>query len=175
MSHSLRKTITAFVGFQIVWLACAWGVPREIWALPILSGLVYLTWIIRTTTPRRPLILLILQGICLGLLVDTVLINFNLLQFKGMYPAPLEWLSPFWMTILWAAFAASFPYSFMWLQKKYFLAFVLGGLFGPIAYYSGEKFGAIEPISIIGIISLGVLWGISMFIMVKLSEQIRTN
>jgi Protein of unknown function (DUF2878) len=165
----LLKTILSIVGFQIVWFACAYGAASEIWYLPCIAGLLYVSCIYIWSPDKKGLTLFILACLLLGFLVDTILLQHSFVVFKNLNSYPFNLYQPWWMTILWAAFASSFGASFSWLKKKYLLVAVLGGIFGPIAYYSGSQFGAIEPISSLGLFLVGILWLISMPIMLKLS------
>jgi hypothetical protein len=165
----LLKTILSIFGFQIVWFACAYGAANGILYLPCAAGLLYMSCIFIWSPHKKGLALFVLSCLLLGFLVDTVLLQHQFVVFKSLNPYPFNLYPPLWMMILWVAFAGSFTASFSWLKQKYLLAAVLGGIFGPIAYYSGSQFGAIEPISRLGLIFVGILWFISMPIMLKLS------
>jgi hypothetical protein len=89
--------------------------------------------------------------------------------FKMPNIHPLEMMQPWWMAFLWLSFAASFPISFRWLKNKYFLASLLGSDLGQISYFSGAKLGAIAPINHLGLIFVGLLWAITMPVMIRLS------
>ena len=163
------KTILIILGFQIVWFACAIGAAQGIYYLPFITGFLMISGVVLSTPDKKSLLTFILWSTVLGFLVDTVLLQHQLIQFKSLNPYPLNLYQPWWMTILWASFASSFSTSFQWLANKYRLAAVLGGVFGPIAYYSGSQLGAIAPISQQGLILVGLFWLISMPLMVWLS------
>lgn len=163
------KTILIIVGFQIVWFACAFGAAKEMNFLPLIAGVVFVLGVMLSTDDKKSLIQLILKGTLLGFVVDTVLLQHHFIQFKSLNPAPFNLYQPWWMMILWIAFTSSFSASFKWLEHQYLLAAVLGGVFGPIAYYSGSQLGAIDPISQQGLILVGLFWLISMPLMVWLS------
>lgn len=170
---NLFKTILIILGFQIVWFACAFGAAKEILYLPIIVGFVFIASIVLSTRQKKSLVYFILWSMLLGFLVDSVLLQHQLVQFKSLNPDPFNLYQPWWMTILWASFASSFSASFKWLESKYFLAAFLGGIFGPIAYYSGSQLGAIESISQQGLLFVGLFWLITMPLMLWLS--IRTT
>ncbi len=165
----MLKTILSIVGFQIVWFACAYGASHEIWYVPCIAGLLYMSCIFIWSPHKKGLAQFVLSCLLLGFLVDTILLQHQFVVFNNLNPYPLNLYQPLWMMILWAAFAGSFTASFSWLKNKYILAALLGGIFGPIAYYSGSQFGAIEPISALGLFLVGLLWLVSMPIMLRLS------
>ncbi len=165
----LFKTILIILGFQIVWFACALGAAKEVYYLPAITGFLFITGVVLSTEQKKSLVNLILCGTLLGFLVDTILLQHQWIAFKSLNPYPINLYQPWWMTILWASFACSFRASFQWLEHKYLLSAVLGGIFGPIAYYSGSQLGAIAPISHQGLILVGLFWLISMPLMVRLS------
>ena len=45
---------------------------------------------------------------------------------------------------MWCGFSATINHSMYWLNNKWMLSFVLGLVFGPLSYITGEKFGAIS-------------------------------
>lgn len=56
-------------------------------------------------------------------------------QWVGLVPA--------WMGALWLTFACTLNVSLQWLQRRPFLAGILGAFFGPLAYWGAEKLDAV--------------------------------
>ena len=52
-------------------------------------------------------------------------------------------LAPLWVG-LWMQFATIMPFSLRWLSRRYWLSSVLGLVGGPLAYYAGQKAGAVD-------------------------------
>jgi len=44
---------------------------------------------------------------------------------------------------MWALFATTINHSMAWLKDRYFLALILGAIFGPLAFIAGENLGAV--------------------------------
>jgi hypothetical protein len=165
----LLKTLAVIIGFQIVWLCCALGISNDIGTLPILSSLVYVGIVFFIDKNKKSFVIFMILSTILGFLIDTALMQSGWIVFKTPNTEPFEIVQPWWMGFLWLAFAASFPISFHWLKNKYLLASLLGAIFGPISYFSGAKLGAISSINHLGLIFVGLLWCITMPVMLRLS------
>jgi hypothetical protein len=68
-----------------------------------------------------------------------------LLSSLGLMVFPEAALLPAWLVLLWAHFALALNHGMSWLNKvPVYFQVVLGGLFGPLSYYAGYKFGAVD-------------------------------
>jgi hypothetical protein len=146
------------IGFQVIWFACALGVPHGYtWVIFPLAAL-YLAQHLYFSNDRGFEIGLIIKGAALGFIFDTCLIGMNSVQFTNSNP----WIQPFWMTALWASFGASLSSSFTWLKSRHLLGAILGGCIGPISYFGGEKLGALSIQGVNGFIALAIFWSLAM-------------
>ena len=73
-------------------------------------------------------------------------------------------ICPPWMAALWFNFAMLVSISLSWLKGRYLLAAILGGLTGPIAYWGGEKLGAITIATPFeqGYVPLALIWALAL-------------
>ncbi len=96
-----------------------------------------------------------------GFLLETMLIIFRVYSLPGQVN-PL--LCPPWMAALWFNFAMLVSISLSWLKGRYLLAGVLGGLAGPVAYWGGEKLGALTVADAFwrGYGPLALVWGLTL-------------
>ena len=53
-------------------------------------------------------------------------------------------ICPVWIAALWANFAGTLHLCLGWLRGRYWLASALGACGGPLAYYGGQRLGAIQ-------------------------------
>lgn len=155
------------LGFQAVWFSCAWGVSHGMPLLPISAAVIYLAVFFFFQKNRQQAILFLAKTCLLGMVIDTILSATGLIQFHDAYPKPFEMIQPWWMTILWLCFGASFELSFTWLRNRPYVAFFLGSIFGPVAYYSGTIYEVIYLLQTIGLIALGLGWGLTMILMLR--------
>jgi hypothetical protein len=151
-----------FIIFQFCWFGCVFGAANNLaWLGPIL---------VLTTAPLQVLLLtedhkgetlfVFICGIS-GFLLETAMIYGNVYK-----PLDITWglVCPPWMAALWFNFALLVSISLGWLKKRYGLALILGGFAGPLAYWGGEKLGAITVNSsfLHGYLPLAILWALSL-------------
>lgn len=158
MSQHYLKLLLDIAGFQVIWFACALGVPHGFeWMVYPLGG-IYILQHLYFSNQRGFEISLILKSVLLGLALDSGLLLINALRFFESS----SWIQPLWMTVLWASLGASLNSSFGWLKSHYLIGAVLGGIVGPLSYYGGEKLGALTIHGAPGFIALGICWAIAM-------------
>ena len=75
---------------------------------------------------------------------------------------------------MWIGFATTINHSLKWIKNNYFLAFIMGFIFGPLSYLTGEKFGAIQfNVSLsFSLFLLAFSWGIVMLLVLVLNKKI---
>ncbi|OGO15598.1 MAG: hypothetical protein A2Z14_15090 [Chloroflexi bacterium RBG_16_48_8] len=75
---------------------------------------------------------------------------------------------------MWLLFSTSLNGSLSWLKDRYFLAVILGAVFGPLNYVSGVRLGAagfnFDFLVTVGV--LAVVWGLVVPILVWLSKKL---
>ena len=68
-----------------------------------------------------------------------------LLSWLGLMRFPEADLLPLWLVLLWVHFAVALNHGMSWLNKiPVYFQVLFGGLFGPLSYYAGYKFGAVD-------------------------------
>lgn len=151
-----------FILFQLCWFACVWGAGNNYaWLGPILVALcVPLQVYLLTDHYKAETSFVIICGIT-GFFLETILIVAGVYALSGQIDALV---CPPWMAALWFNFAMLVSISLSWLKGKYLLAAILGGLAGPVAYWGGEKLGAIQVAESFwqGYFPLALLWAIAL-------------
>ncbi|NKN32321.1 DUF2878 domain-containing protein [Marichromatium bheemlicum] len=158
---SIRRILVNLVAFQLGWLACVLGGAHQ---LPWLGvGVVVLVAALHlATSPERGSEARLLVLIALmGALWDGLLARFGFLVYpSGML---LPWLAPVWIIAIWVAFATTLNVSLAWLQGRWYLAFTIGALGAPLAYYAGAKLGGVHfPDPVVALAVLGGGWSFLM-------------
>jgi hypothetical protein len=198
--HSLRAycrrlpppalLIINVLGFQLGWIACVTlRSPGLLVAGPVLAWFVWLS-----PRPMRAAGLLLVCTL-VGLLCDGLLLGSGLLRLGGL-PActqgllndalfvacsapPPPWrtgllLAPAWMAVLWTLLGSSLNHSMAWLQGRWLLAAVLGGVGGLASYEAGVRLGAVEMVDVAAcrwLIGLG--WALLMPALLALARRLR--
>lgn len=161
-----------FIGFQIGWFACVLGAA---YGYPLLGPLVALPVLglhLLSQTGRRMEIALLGSATVIGSLYDQTLLSLGLVSYNASLWSA-AWL-PLWMITLWLLFATTLNVSLKWLHGRYPLASLLGFIGGPLAYWGGEKLGAmqwLQPLELL--IALAIGWAILMPILVRLAACLR--
>ena len=170
----LRKGVN-YLGLQIGWFACAIGAARGMPWLGPLVVLVYLILHLAWSEKRaRELTFILLVGL-LGWVVDSLKKVTGLISYAS--DISITWMAPPWIEAMWLLFSTSLNGTLMWLQGRYFVAVILGAVFGPLSYVTGVRLGAIEfnKDLLFTIVVLAVVWGISVPFIAWLAKKITGN
>lgn len=136
-----RLIIFNFISFQVIWWLCVLsakpGLSTAVFAAVLLYTLLHLS-LVEGWAQTLPLLLTAV----IGAVADQFAYKLQWILFENH----TQWLAyiPLWMLALWLAFATTLNVSMRWLQHKYALAFMLGAVFGPLAYLGAESVGAIQ-------------------------------
>jgi hypothetical protein len=156
----LSKTINV-AAFQIGWFAAVLGAAQGRPWLGVVVISAVLTLHLSVSSNWRPELVLSLCAALLGFVFDTTLIAVGAISpIPYGFPEPL---SSLWMVMLWVNLATTLNVSMRWLVGRYFLAASLGGVGGPMAYYSGAKLGAMTRMPDPGnLLCIGIAWAIAL-------------
>jgi hypothetical protein len=154
--------------FQIGWITCALSGAYG-WPLfgPLVVGAsvaVQLWWI---AAPLRQLSLLMVVA-ALGTSVDTLLQAAGVTRFHQSLVGGM--LCPLWMTALWVNFGATLHQSLAWLQGHLFWACVLGAVGGPLSYWAGSRWGALE-LGDHALATLAIVWAVITPMLFRLARS----
>lgn len=149
------------IGFQAVWLAWAWGVPRGLlWPGALLSVLFLVAHRLWRNAHRDDLKATL---ICIwaGLLHDSVLMHWGWLGFETLNPPPWAAIQPWWMALLWACLGCTLHQSLAWLKDRFWLAVPVSAVAGVMSYQAAHQLGALTlgppwPTWL----ALGLFWGL---------------
>lgn len=161
--------------YQVGWLACVLGASWNLQWLGVsiaLSLVIIHFWL---ATDRSVQINLALTAAAWGLLVDSAQLWLGVFTFPC--GSVVAWLPPPFMAVLWLQFASTFRYSFGWLRKRYALDACFGLIGAPLAFYAGERLGAIEFLSPrwMNYAILGLAWAFSIPLLVFISDRLASG
>lgn len=166
----IRSLLNLLV-FQAGWFACILGAAYNRSFVGPLAAVVLLALDFSFVSDRKRSAALILAVGGIGTAIDTFLGLIKVFSFKNdLLPT---WFCPLWLTALWMIFASTLPVSLKWLTGRPWLSAPLGAIVGPISYYAGAEFGALELSHRVGnLIILAVLWGLLLPILMWLAVWI---
>jgi len=135
----LNTKIFNFLLFQIGWFACILGAAHNHVGLgSVIAIACFVSSFWRASSILKELELL-LKVLVIGILLDTLLIQFHLIIFKSN---PWNVISPVWTWLLWCLFARTLNESLSWLKENLIFAAILGAALGPLSYVAGVELGA---------------------------------
>ena len=169
-----KKLLLNTFGHQIIWWSSVLGAifGHPYWGfmamVPVLAfHFLYISEV------KNEYVLIFLAAV-LGTIMDTLFNVFGIVDYSGVYSFA-RWMAPMWITSMWVGFSTTINYSLQRLNSKKYIGFILGAIFGPIAYLAGERYGAIvlmQP-KIYALLILSVAWGGIIPLLFKISDQIK--
>ena len=166
----MKSTIVNFILFQLGWLACVISAAK---GLPLLGALIAACIIVfhiwRAALPLTEL-KLIAFALLIGAVWDSVLVWQGLLIYQSGILLPH--VAPYWIIIMWALFATTLNVSLRWLKGRVLYAIVFGAIGGPLAYYAGQRLGAVEfSETVYALSALLVGWALFTPVLMALSQR----
>jgi hypothetical protein len=161
-----------FCLYQLGWFACVLGAGMDRSGPGMTCALALVVVHLSLSGARlRQLALMATAGV-LGLTIDTLQLWWGVFYFP--HGVIVNWLAPLWVGVLWMQFATILPFSLRWLSQRYWLSAVLGLVGGPLAYYAGEKAGAVEFLSprTLHFAVSGVVWSVAFPTLIWISDRL---
>ncbi|WP_246223225.1 DUF2878 domain-containing protein [Alteromonas profundi] len=168
----MQLNIFNFIWFQTIW----WLVILfQSSAIVVVIGL-FALWLLLTPT-RREDGLLMITIMAIGFCIDSLLTMSGIFIFSKAVVADSsmgQWFIPFWLVLLWGAFAATLTHSLASLRGSLPIAALAGGLFAPLSYIAGAKLGAVDlgyPVTTTYIV-LCAIWAVILPVCFMLSARL---
>ena len=168
------KIFLMLSGYQLTWLMCVFGELLYNSYLPgLICGLLFLTICFINSDNKKKTIQTVLLISILGYLFDTILVFFEIYNFKtSLYIGVL----PIWMIVLWPSFAILFDEILIFLSKYKIIAVILSSILGPITYFAGSPLGLININNlVVFFILMIVFWAILMIFYLNYILKLKIN
>ena len=163
--------IKNFIGFQVGWFACVVGAAQGYPLVAVaVASIIVILHLLRDNNFYSELCLII-SAVFIGITWESLLLSFDWLAYVSSGGANI---APIWLVAMWALFATTINHSMAWLKNRYFLALLLGAVFGPLAFIAGENLGAVVFLDRIRALTLlAVGWAVLMPLLLWLAEQFK--
>ena len=168
------KIFLMLSGYQLTWLMCVFGELLYNSFLPgLICGLLFLTICFINSDNKKKTIQTVLLISILGYLFDTILVFFEIYNFKtSLYIGVL----PIWMIVLWPSFAILFDEILIFLSKYKIIAVILSSILGPLTYFAGSPLGLININNlVVFFILMIVFWAILMIFYLNYILKLKFN
>lgn len=166
----MHAMLINFVLFQIGWLACVLGGANGLPWLGTLSALAIVAWHLWTSADWAAELRVVLAAVVIGACWESLLTG----QGWLVYPSGIlvEGMAPHWIVAMWALFATTLNVSLRWLQRAWWLAPLVGGLAGPLAFFAGWRLGGVSfPDPALALAVLAVGWAVLTPALVYLARR----
>ena len=156
--------------FQIGWFACVLGGAHGMpWVGSAVAAAIVALHLARAAQPAIEIKLVLLATV-IGGAWDSVLVALGWI----VYPSGtvLEGAAPYWIVAMWMLFATTLNVTLRWLKPRMAVAVPLGAAAGPLAYYAGQKLGALDfsqPFTALAAQSIG--WALLLPLLMMLSNR----
>lgn len=166
----MNRILLNFLLFQIGWFACVLGAAANQPEIGAGIACVILIVHIICAYDKQKELLLIAIAMLIGIAWDSLLVWQDLLGYSSGILAANT--APYWIVILWGLFATTLNVSLRWLRQRVLLSALFGAIAGPLAYYAGQKLGAVQFLDTpLALLFLGIGWAIFTPLLISLSMQ----
>jgi hypothetical protein len=170
-----RKRMTLLVNFvlyQVGWFAIVFGAANDRPWLGMGVALALIALHLALVRGFRRQLTLVLASGVIGFTLDSLQLRLGVFRFPS--GVVCTWLVPPWDAVLWIQFATMLPFCLRWLSRRYVLSSVLGLAGGPLAFYTGERLGAVSflPPRSFHLAVLGIVWALTFPLLVWLSDTL---
>ena len=165
------KIVFNIIGFYICWWSTIYSVSINYYFIgPLVIFLFLIIHFYRGVNHRKEDIFLLICFI-LGTIIETTLLNFNIIIHNGILTK--YHIAPLWSIMLWVCFGATLYHSFKWMSQRYIESSILGALLAPIVYFSFRSFGIVEfgNNNLITGVAVSIIWGLFIPLFIKISDR----
>lgn len=160
-----------FLFFQAGWFACVLGAANSMfWLGPFVVLVVsFYYFLVRSNFIREFFFILIVSFI--GLFWENLIIAFDIVQYPS--GKQIIGLAPLWIVAMWISFSTTIDISLSWLNGRKVLSTLFGFIGGPLAFYGGEKLGAVDfPDRDLSFLVLAIGWGVIFPLLFYISNSL---
>lgn len=138
------------IGFNLIWLGLV-AIGNSFIVVALLMLAAHLYW---CANINIELCLIFIVSV-IGTLVDSILTHYGVFDFAGVQPIP------YWLMVLWLAFACTLSHGLRYLTGSVRLQFIIGSTLAPLSYIAGERLSAVSfgYSTLYSYFILAILWG----------------
>ena len=167
-----RSIITNFLLFQLGWFACVLGGAYDQALLGSLIAMMVIAYHFYQAPHALQEFQLLLVALLIGFVFESIVTSQEFARYS--HGQLLDDIAPLWMILMWPLFATTLNLSMRWLKGiAPLLVALIGALFAPLAYYAGNRLGAVEYDDLI--VSMGLIaiaWAVLLPAMVTMSLKL---
>ena len=167
-----KSLITNLLLFQLGWFACVLGGAYDQVLIGCMITLAVIAYHLYRAADTVQELRLLMLALIIGLVFESVVTAQGLARYShGQF---FDFIAPLWMILMWPLFATTLNLSMRWLKGLTpLLIALIGALFAPLAYYAGNRLGAVEYDDLI--LSMGIIaiaWAVLFPALVRISLKL---
>ena len=167
-----KPMIINFLLFQLGWFACVLGGAYD---QALLGSMIALTIIAYHCYQARDAIQegrLLLLALIIGLIFESIITSQGLARYSN--GQVFDFMAPLWMILMWPLFATTLNLSMRWMKGLApVIVAIVGALFAPLAYYAGNRLGAVSYDDItISLVVIAMAWAVLLPALVIVSLKL---
>jgi len=170
------KSLLGVLGFQVVWLVCAYGAANGSSSAGIAAAIIYVAIHLWSRGFAASDCVVILVSAALGLVCESTLIRSGFIKYAtGEFASGF---APAWTVALWAAFGCTIGnLSSLLGQRSRFAGPALGAICGPLAYMAGARIGAlaIDESSGVRVLATSMIWAVVLPVLVAVHRSLSSR
>jgi hypothetical protein len=129
----------SLIGYQLVWFVAVIFAGRgEPWP-GVVAALLFVGWQLGVSARPRAALQVVAMAVLCGLAIDGLVRGFHLADYAAASPALPANGAPLWILGLWACFSLTLGGPLRALGTRPWLAVLLGGIGGPLAYAGAAR------------------------------------
>ncbi len=156
MTTNTFLKVLLYLWFYVGWFVCIFLAQRDLssWSLLLAAVSWGLSLRLYPQGVRGIVFFLFLLGLGLGF--DTFAVNYELLVLTTSSQFGL----PLWLVSIWLLFLSVLPMMRSFFERRLMLAGLLGAIFGPLSYLSGQKFSLVTLVGWSGTLAYVLFWAL---------------
>lgn len=167
-----KSLITNLLLFQLGWFACVLGGAYDQVLLGSMVALAVIAYHLYRAADASQEFRLLMLALIIGLVFESIVTSQGLARYS--HGQVFESIAPLWMILMWPLFATTLNLSMRWLKGLApLLIALIGALFAPLAYYAGNRLGAVQYDDIILSMSIiAIAWAVLFPVLVVMSLKL---
>jgi uncharacterized membrane protein len=167
-----RSLITNFLLFQLGWFACVLGGAYDQALLGSLIAIMVIAYHFYQAPEAIQEFQLLMVALLIGFVFESIITSQGFARYS--HGQVFDAIAPIWIILMWPLFATTLNLSMRWLKGlSALLIALIGALFAPLAYYAGNRIGAVEYDSLTLSMSLiAIAWAVLLPALVTMSLKL---
>jgi hypothetical protein len=165
-----------WVGFQLVWFACALGAAQGDGRLGVVAALAYVAAALAMRGWPRSVVIVVAVSTAAGVVAETAFVALGLIRHVATWP--LAALAPAWIVALWFAFGVTIDSMARILGgRPIAVQAIVGFVFGPLAYWAGARLGTLTlgTPEAVALAATGLVWAVALPALILLHGRLSTS